>query len=362
MRGVMRFAILLPVTVLLLAAIVWAVGFEETAKQMRLAGLPAFVSVGGLTLLFIVAQSLAWMLLNRPVGHRVRFRTLVEATTVGQAGNILTPSTYLGGEPLRVAYVGKMAGLPYPQVAGTVLLCKYLELLSFMLLFGFSAAVAALEYKSVLFRPPNLVGGITIVTVAGLLLGFCALLWVSLWRRWRPLTQMVRAAARVRLLRRLVARLWHRVAEMEDQTSRVFCEEGRTSFSAFGMMLASHALVFAKPLAFFLFGGRLRLGLGELCLIFAAGQLLLAVQLTPSGVGMLDGGLIAVFALLGYDTAAHAAMAMAYLLCLRLWDVAVIGIGALLAARAGARFLTAKPPPLLGAGACEKPGVGGASS
>lgn len=359
MRGVMRFAILLPVTVLLLAAIVWAVGFEETAKQVRHAGLPAFASVGCLTLLFIVAQSLAWMLLNRPVGHRVRLRTLVEATVVGQAGNIITPSTYLGGEPLRVAYVGKMAGLPYPQVAGTVLLCKYLELLSFMLLFGFSAAVAALEYKSVLFRPPNLPGGIAIVTVAGLLLGFCGLLWVSLWRRWRPLTHAVRALARVRPLRRRVARLWHRVAEMEDQTSRVFCEEGRTSFAAFGVMLAAHLVVFAKPLAFFLLGGRLPLGLGDLCLIFAAGQLLLAVQLTPSGVGMLDGGLIAVFALLGYNTAAHAAMAMAYLLCLRLWDVAVIGLGALLAARVGARFFTAKAPPLVGAGPCEKPGVGG---
>jgi len=352
---VFRLTLLLPVTVLLLVVIVWAVGFEETARQVRAAGPLAFGSVGALTLFFIVVQTLAWMLLNRPVGHRVRFRTLLEATMVGQAGNIITPSTYLGGEPLRVAYVGKVAQLPYQQVAGTVLLCKYLELLSFMLFFGFSAAVAAVEYKDVLFQPPNVVGGIGILVVAGALLGSCGLLWVSLWRRWRPLTQMVSAFARLRPLRRKVARLRHRVAEMEDQTSRVFCEEGRTSLLGFGAMLVSHVIVFVKPLAFFLLGCRLRLGMAELSLIFVTGQLLLLVQLTPSGVGMLDGGLIAVFALFGYDTADHAAMVMAYLLCLRVWDVVVISVGAVFASHVGARFFVAKPPSLTAIAGQESP-------
>ncbi|HUT33710.1 MAG TPA: flippase-like domain-containing protein [Planctomycetota bacterium] len=343
MRRALGLAILLPVTGLLLLGIVWVVGFEETLRQVRRAGVWPFAAVGALTLVFIAVQATAWALLSRPIGHRVSYLTLVGATTVGQAGNMLTPSTYLGGEPLRVAYVGKMASLPYHEVAGTVLLSKYLEFLSFMLMFGFSAAVAAVEYKSVLFSPAHMVGGVAIVGVAVLMLGFSGVLWLALAQRRRPLSRLARALAWFRPLRRPIVRLRRRVAEMEDQASRTFCEEGRTSFAAFGAMLVSHAAVFAKPLAFFLLGGSLRLRIGELCLIFVAGQLLLAVQITPSGVGMLDGGLIGTFAILGHDSADQAAMVMAYLLCLRLWDVVVVSAGAFLAARVGARFFTSKP-------------------
>jgi len=358
LRRVLSLAVVLPVTVLLLGAIVWVVGFEETLKQVGRAGVWPFVMVGALTALFTLAQAGAWALLNRPIGHRVPFHTLVEATVVGQAGNIVTPSTYLGGEAFRVAYVGRLAGLPYHEVAGTVLLCKYLELISFMLLFSFSTVVAALEYRDVLFHAPNTAGGVAIVTFAGLFLVLCVVLWVALWRRWHPLTRLVSAFGRIRPLRLRVARLRPRVAAMEDQVSRVFCEEGRTSLAAFGGMMLSHMAVFAKPLAFFLLGGHLRLSLGQLCLIFAAGQLLLSVQLTPSGVGMLDGGLIGTFALLGLNSAENAAMCMAYLLCLRLWDTVVIGLGAMLGARIGAHMLTAKssPPPLVEPNAQEEPG------
>lgn len=352
-RRALSFAIVLPITVLLLFGIVWVVGPEGTLRAVERAGPWAFAVVAALTLLTLLAQSVAWDLLGRPIGHRVPFLTLFGGITVGQAGNMVTPSTYLGGEPLRIAYVGKLASLPYHQVAGTVLLSKYLEFLSFMVVFAFSAVVAALEPEFALFSPPNRVGGMAMVAVAGLLLGFSAVLWVSLVRRRRPLTRVVRALAWFRPLRRPMARLWRRAAAMEDQVSRTFCEERGASLAAFGALLVSHATVFAKPLGFFLlsgFGGHAPLSLGKLCLIFAAGQLLLSVQLTPSGVGMLDGGLIGTFALLGYDSA----MCMAYLLCLRLWDAAVIGAGACLAARAGARFFGAKPAPLIGSASDEK--------
>ena len=345
MRRALGFAILLPLTGLLLFGIVWMVGFRETLVQVRRAGVYPFALVGILTLAFLAAQSVAWAFLSRPVGHRVPFLTLFGGITVGQAGNMITPSTYLGGEPLRIAYVGTMASLPYHQVAGTVLLSKYLEFLSFMLVFGVSAAVAAVEYKSVLFGPAHLWGGVAIVVVALLMLGFSGVLWVSLVKRWRPLTRVVRGLAWFRPLRRRMARLRHRARAMEDQVSRTFCEERGASLAAFGAMLVSHAAVFAKPLVFFLVGDHLLLMPRELCLLFVAGQLILAVQLTPSGVGMLDGGLIGTFAILGYNSASHAGMCMAYLLCLRLWDAVVIGAGAFLAAHVGARLFGSKPPP-----------------
>ncbi len=349
-RRAIGFAILIPGSVLILAGVVCAVGFQRTLAAVGQAGVWAFVAVGVLTALALVLQAAALAALNRPIGHRVPFLTLVEGMVVALAGNVLTPTSHLGGEPFKVAYIGRMRGLPYQEVAGTVLLSKYLELLSFILLFGFSTAVAALGYAGVLFHPPYTGVGVAMLVLAGALLGVFGVLWVALTRRWRPLTRVVSTLALIRPLRRRVVRLRRRAIEMEDQVSRVFCEEGRVWMAGFGLMLASHAAMFIKPLAFFLLGARLRLGVGDLGLIFVASQLLLSVQFTPSGVGMLDAGLIGTFALLRVGESqcmVGEAQCMAYLLCLRLWDAVAVGLGALLAARVGARFLVSKPPPIV---------------
>jgi hypothetical protein len=60
-------------------------------------------------------------------------------------------------------------------------------------------------------------------------------------------------------------------------------------------------------------------------------------------VGLLDGGLIGTFALLGLGEPT----CMAFLLCIRFWDTMTVGAGAFLGARAGARLLadrTEAPP------------------
>ncbi len=346
LKRYLSIGVVLVASALLLGAVVWFVGFERTAAAVGQAGWLAFAAVGVLKAVFILAQAGAWAVLNVPIKHRARFRTLVAGTVVGQAGNIVTPSTYLGGEPFKIVYVGKMASLPYREVTGTVVLSKYLELVSFIILFSFSTVVAAVAYRGVLFGPAYFAAGVTMLVMAGALLAVSVVLWVALARRWRPLTALVEFVARIKPLRRRLARLRRRTALMEDQVSRVFCEESGAARGAFGLLFVGHVAVFVMPLAFFLAGSaHLRLGLGALCLIFVAEQFLLLVQLTPSGVGMLDGGLIATFALLGLDNAE--AQCMAFLLCVRLWDAVVIGAGAWLGARAGARILAgagATPP------------------
>jgi uncharacterized protein (TIRG00374 family) len=291
------------------------------------------------------------MVLNRPIGHRVAFHRLFKAVVAGVAGNILTPSTYLGGEPLKVVYVGRTTGLPYHEVAGTVVLCKYLEAISFILFFGFSTLVAAVSFHGVLFRAPWLPAGLTLLALAAALLVLGGVLWVSLSRRRRPLTRLVGLLARGPLFARFFAGLRERTHAMEGQVSRVFCEEGMASLLGFLAFVVAHAAVVAKPAAFFFLGAGNGLGLGEVCLIFVACQGLLAVQITPSGVGTLDGGLIGTFALMGLSEA----QCMAFLLCLRFWDVLIVGSGAFLAARVGAKILSGKFAPPKTVDLLEKP-------
>ena len=67
----------------------------------------------------------------------------------------------------------------------------------------------------------------------------------------------------------------------------MFCEERRAIRPAFALYLLTHVSIYLKPLVFFHLGWGVGLGAAELGLIFLTCQVLLAVQLTPSGVGTL---------------------------------------------------------------------------
>ncbi|MCD6303531.1 MAG: flippase-like domain-containing protein [Planctomycetes bacterium] len=338
MKGVTKLALLGVLSAAVLAVVVYCVGVAETARAVVQAGLPAFLSLGAIQAALLVAQATAWASLNRPIGHRIRFRTLLAATTVALAGNILTPSTYLGGEPAKVLYAGRRTHLPYHQLAGTILLAKYLEALSFVFVLATATVAAVAGYADILFSPPHVAVGLAVVLLAAGALAAAAMLWLSLRRGWLPLTRLVALLGRLPGPAGRIGRLRGRCARMERQASEVFNNrEHRAVVPAMACLLGTHAVMFIKPLVFFGLGWAVPLGAARLSLLFLASQVLLAVQLTPSGVGTLDGGLLAVVALAGIPLSAP--QCAAYLLCMRFWDAAVIGVAAMLAGRFGVNLL-----------------------
>ena len=340
-RRATKIALTVVVSVGLLALVVYLVGFDATIDAVAQAGAPAFLSTGVLLAAVLVIQAAAWAVLNKPIAHRIPFRTLLGATAVGMAGNILTPSTYLGGEPVKVIYAGRKTGLSYQELAGTVLLAKYLEALSFVLFLAAGTTVAAVGLRDVLFAGANLPLGIAVVVAIITAIVLFIALWVSLSQRWSPLTRLVSVMVRMRIARRFFIRLRERSLKMEQQVSRVFCEEHHAIWPAFGLYVLTHLAMFVKPLAFFSlasFDQSVDLNFAELGLIFLTCQILLAFQLTPSGIGTLDGGLLGMLAVAGIAIAQP--QCAAFLLCVRFWDAALLGVGALLAARAGAGFFT----------------------
>jgi len=342
-RHATKAVLMLIASAALLALVVILVGFDATVDALAQAGPLAFLSTGVALAAVLVIQAVAWAVLNRPVAHRIPFGTLLGATTAGMAGNILTPSTYLGGEPVKVIYAGRKTGLPYQELAGTVLLAKYLEALSFVLALAVVSTVAAVALRDVLFTQVNLPLGVAAVAAIGAALALFAVLCVSLARRWTPVSRVVSVLVRLRIARRFFLRLLRRSLRMEQQVSRVFREEHLAVWPVFALYALTHAVMFVKPLAFFYFGWRIGLGFAELGLIFLTCQVLLAFQLTPSGVGTLDGGLLGMLAVAGI--AISQPQCAAFLLCVRFWDAVLLAAGAFLAARAGATFFTKPKDP-----------------
>ena len=342
MKRSAKLTIGLVASAVLLAAMVFFVGFGRTIDAARDAGLPAVLSAGGLLAAWIVLQAAAWMALNRAVGHRVKFRSLLAASTVGLAGNTLTPSTYLGGEPGKVLYIGRRTGLPYEQLVGTVLLLKYVEALSFLLFVAAGSALTVSGMEHALFSGTGLWLGLAVLAVAAAALAATAVLAVSLVRRWRPLTALAGLLARMGMFRRFFTRLRVRLRRVEDQASGVFVRERRMVVPAFALLMLTHVTTYLKPLLFFWLGWGKALSPAELGLIFLTCQVLLAFQLTPSGVGTLDGGLFGV--LYASRIAITDPQCAAYLLCLRLWDGLAIAAGAALAARVGVGLFSEPKP------------------
>jgi uncharacterized protein (TIRG00374 family) len=335
MRHIKKLLTVLLASLIILGVVVHVVGFEPTCRAVAQAGLLAFLAVGLLTLIFLTAQTAAWAALNRGIGHRIPFLTLMKAMCVGFAGNELTP-LHIGGEPVKVVYVGRMTGLSYREIAGTVLLFKYLEALSFVVFLSLGAAVGIIGFKDILFHQDNVALAIWILAGVLLVLAACIALWISLSQRWTPLTACVTLALRLHIFRRFLARLRNRTRKTEEQCSRVFREEGRAVIPAFCCHIIAHAALLMKPAVFFYLGWRAQLSAPELGLLYLVYQLLLVVQITPSSVGTLDGGLLGVVALAQLSLSPP--QCAAFLLCLRMWDAIIIPAGVIFASRTGADF------------------------
>lgn len=333
MKLARKITVSLIASALLLAVVVYLTGPRETAKAAWEVGLPAFFIIGAILFGLMACQAAAWRALERKLGHRVAYRTLLSATIVAMAGNIITPASHLGGEPGKIIYAGRKTGIPYTELAGTVLLCKYIEAMSFVMFFALGTIAALVGLRDVLFAPAHMFVGVTIVALAVVVLTLGAVLWVSLSRKWTPLSAAVALLARLRIRPAFFEGLHERAIRMELQASQMFRVEGGALAPAFCWYLLTHVAMFARPAVFFFLGWHIRLSVPQLGLIFLASQLMLAVQLMPSGIGTLDGGLMAVVAVAGM--AISAPQCAAFLLCIRFWDAAVVATGAVLAGHAG---------------------------
>ncbi|MEN8149719.1 MAG: lysylphosphatidylglycerol synthase transmembrane domain-containing protein, partial [Planctomycetota bacterium] len=251
LSGPVRTVLLILLSIAILIAVVAVVGFNETLEGLERAGLTAFLALGAIQVVVVTLQTVAWGILNRPVGHRVGARTLFEANLVGYAVNVITPSAYLGGEPAKVVYVGRKTGLSYTGLAGTVVLAKYMEAISFFLFFTTATIVALVIFRDEIFSSQYLPVGLVLSVLGTVLLVVCIALWLSLVRQRHPLTRLVALVSLVRPKSRFFARLRNRTRRMEDQVNQVFCEHGRSAFRSFAVFLVVHAVIFVRP-AFFI--------------------------------------------------------------------------------------------------------------
>jgi uncharacterized protein (TIRG00374 family) len=323
------------------AALAWLLWTYGEPALGLLARAPSWGLLAGVALTVgagLAIDALRWRVLLAGLTAPPSLARLTAFRAAGQSVSALVPSAKLGGEPVRM-YLLTRAGVAGPTAIASVAVDRTLEM-------GASTGFACL-FALVLVRAgvPQLTGALATLglAAASLVLGVAVTV-----RRLRRRAGLVTAMARVTGLVRVgaVARRLGTVAAAEEVTTRLV-EQPRRLVVAFGIGAAASAVVlgeFALLLAAF---GLPHGPLAVVGAVFAAGA---AHALpVPAAIGMLEGGTMWMFRMLGYPPEVAFAAGLAARLREVLWlapglvYLATAGTGLVHGLRAPAQPASARP-------------------
>jgi len=291
-------------------------------------GVPVFLANA---LAILILGSCGWQVMLRAYGFRIPFRDVVGIKIVGFAVSYLTPSMYVGGEPVRVYVLSRKHGISDTTVAATVVVDKFLELAA-GLLFVFLGSVWSLVVYDL---PLQLFLGLAVLN--GLFAAGMILLFVSFVYRIRALTGVIDALGKIRVLAASMQKCRPWVARMENEVHVAFAQRRLHAVLAFALHLAAGWLIFIKPAIFFSFL-KTMLTVSQLALVFALTHVLLAFQFTPAALGLFELGEVGIYRLVGIGPE----QALAFALMVRVGDFMGVLIAAAVGVSLGIALLRAR--------------------
>ncbi|MFN3346820.1 MAG: lysylphosphatidylglycerol synthase transmembrane domain-containing protein [Candidatus Bipolaricaulaceae bacterium] len=310
----------------LFAGLIYAADPKLVWQELRAVGAWGFLAVVGNVVLSFFAWTLSWFLLLRGAGIALPWKRVLSPMLAASAVTYLTPSAYLGGEPVRVYWVAKETGLSLAHVTATVLVERLfagISLLAFSAIGGFFAFVS----PTVSLADKGAMG-----LGLGLMAVFLALGVVSFTGNRRWLSRGLRALGRVAPWRGAWARLAAGAAEMEHQIHRVFSQCPGHAWASLFLQLVTVFLTYIRPQVFFYFARQALFTFPQLSLFFTLNVFIGAfLWLTPGGLGLADGGRAGVFKLLGIPVSS----AFAYNILFRFVEFVQVGLGLYLLLRHG---------------------------
>jgi uncharacterized protein (TIRG00374 family) len=290
----------------------------EAVGSIGWLGVTLFVLTSAGTLIF---PAVGWWILMRGEGLRIPLWTVLKANFMGFPINFIAPSMYLGAEPLKTFYIAHVHGEPKRRILATLIVSKFQEIGSLLFLMIVASGVAL--WKIEFTRRQEI---LLVSAMAFLLLVFGMTLYAFVGN-FKPTVKAINFVAMIfKKGHRRLARLRTRAEEMERLIQAAFTKRWKTFFAAQAMTLLSAVSVLIRPWLYFAFSREiLFVGAGDLCAIFIVTNLINMLPHTPGALGVMEGGMVALFRILGLGTDHDAT---AYQMVGRLADVTLILLGA----------------------------------
>lgn len=295
--------------------------------SVQKAGWAALVAVLGLMFGQLIVQSFSWQILLKGTGYNINFSTICSSIFVGWSANFLTPSMYLGGEPVRAYILTKdECPISFSDALGSVFVHKFLEFAAFMFLILVSAVLVFVQFRK--FLPIKI--SLAIVLCVSLLFLLLLGLFYSLAYKKRFFSWLIQFFGYFSIVKKWLEPYKAKINQMEEFIINSFHRSLRPTGISFLGMFFFEFLIFLRPLLFFIFFQRV-LSFGELALIFLFLQLIQALQFTPGGIGILEGGTIGIMSMIGISPSD----ALCFATFCRIGDIAIVSLGFSLAAYFG---------------------------
>lgn len=281
--------------------------------------------------LIMLIGGLSWQIILKAYGHHLPFKDVFLVKLIGFAISYLTPSMYIGGEPVRVYIMGKRYDLSLTRIGATVVVDKFLEL-GAVLFYIFLGSIYTLIYYTL---PVQFF--ILLVIINIIFIGSLILLLVSFIYKTKPFSTFMGFFERFRPFKKPVDKALPFVLKLENDISLAFGKHRKSTLQAFFLNLAIGGCIFIKPAIFFYFL-RIIFTLPQLSLLYALTHLLLTLQLTPGALGIFEWGEVGIFSLIGIQSE----KALAYTLMVRIADLLVVIVATIKGLHIGVKYLWEK--------------------
>lgn len=319
-RGII-YTVLVLLAIGVIVLIFALVGLDKVATNLKQVGWRGFlayfaVSVGGL-----FCTVLGWWIIL----HSRNIKSSLQHTAIGQfigyAISAITPSMYVGGEPLKAYYIGHLYNTPKSNVFATAVFAKFQEL-ACLLVFIYAGTIIMLAEAHQLHLPAGIW---TILLIVDMILGLVFFLGLRSVIKASPIfPNLARWLGNKGILRKKMETLAPAIEKIETLIHQTFRHDWSAGAKACAFNFLSIVLACIKPVIFFWFlKGQNVFTVGEIALIFTLTQISLVLPLTPGALGIYEGGQIGIFALIGID----AADAATYLVIVRFTDLLIVGTG-----------------------------------
>lgn len=319
-RGII-YTVLILLAIGVIVLIFALVGLEKVVTNLKEVGWLGFlaylaVSAGGL-----FCTVIGWWIIL----HSHNIKSSLQHTAIGQfigyAVSSITPSMYVGGEPLKAYYIGHLYNTTKTSVFATAVFGKFQELAS-LLVFVYAGTIIMLIEAHQLQLPAGIW---TILLVADIFLGLAFFFGLRSVIKASPIfPNLARWLGRRGILRKQMEAIAPKIENTETMIHQAFRHDWSAGAKAFTFNFLSIMMSCIKPVIFFWFlKGHNEFTLGEIALIFTLTQISLVLPLTPGALGIYEGGQIGIFALIGID----AVDAATYLVIVRFTDLLIVGAG-----------------------------------
>ncbi|HID08590.1 TPA: flippase-like domain-containing protein [Candidatus Micrarchaeota archaeon] len=276
--------------------------------------------------------ALSWKTLLSSLGIKVGCGRLLGSLASGFAVSYLTPSAYLGGEPVRVMLVGGN-GNAVTEITATVVVERILAAISTVLFAAMGGFFVVISPKISLFTKRVL-----LFSLGGLVLFSFFLLWAFV-RNYRPLTRIFEGLAALFPKTKFFARAACKIREVEETTHHVFSRRPIYALLAFIFQSLTVFCNYIRPQIFFGFGQGTWLSFPQLSLYFSLNVMISTFfWVTPAGLGIAEGGRMAILRIVGIPP--HGAVAFA--LTFRFLELIFVGVGVGYLIHRGVGFLGRK--------------------